>query len=354
MRAVALRRGTLLLLIVAAVGWVIVVLLRQPLPPSPPAPPAVFGAAMVPGTQGADPVNGSLWRSNTQVVCIRRSISGGRQAVLVNTDTGTQTPLTALRANALDSLPSGSSYPVRLSPDGRWLLWEESGGPFVAAALDGARVVRRTRVITGNAAPFAWTSDSRHWVEMTQASSDPNGVKLRRFSVDSPQPQVLPLNLPYFDAGFHLWVTPAGDAIMEQMEREDQLMDVPLTHRAAARPLPISFPPQTHGDEDALSPAGDRVAFLCQDSGRPEYVSPLVLLRRLLTGGRGMPSPSATTESLWISSFDAARGGFGPPHPVAESAFPSGDTPSFLHWTPDGRRVGFWYKDALWRTAPLN
>lgn len=329
----------LLLVLAAATVMTLKAQLKQTtVPPSPSVPQPVE----VPGMEHSLPIDAALWRNAHQVL---RLDGGGLGAAVVDTISGSKTPVphfTAILGRQTVSGPFG----VSLSPDGNWLLWHSfSNGPqsrpiWIAAALDGSRVVTWPRDGAVAFPKIAWMQDNRHWLEVQNGEElrQATGFKARVlfYSLDKPGVKTLPLQVPDWVSG--CWFTPKGHLVVASLvggAGTDDVYDFAFPAPQPVRKVTLSLP-ATDVTECALSPQGDRFAWqlykvhLSPRANLAERAVSLLLRRQ-----------TAYTHSIWVSDLDG--GNLRQITPETERA-----GPAYIHWTPDGKSIGYRYSDALW------
>lgn len=301
------------------------------LPPQGSAPLSLpDNAVKVPGTEGERPLAPAQWRSDHEVVLLRRESGEDRaRALLVDAGTGRQTRLLALEKILRGRSDQELSY-ATLSPDGKWLLWPGADGPrpfWTASTLDGAQRIERPMGSAGAEPTVAWLPDSRRWAELT-----PEGVSGRMVlhSLDGAASRSLRLDAR-LDGWDGLGFTGGNRGIVLRSwdgDRRVDLFDVALQENAlTARPFSVVLPQSERWVNDYVpSPRGDRIAW------------------RLVTPHKYLhPANAPFTVGVWVSDRDGSD-----LRPVLPDVPRGEGEPTDIHWTPDGRRIGFWRAGALW------
>ncbi len=277
----------------------------------------------VPGTQGCNPTDGSLWRSSQEMVCAPRD-ERGLKILSVNAVNGKRRILTSPPAN---EQVWGSG--VMVSPDGKWLLWPnmKSQAGWNVMRLDGKGWVQRPRATqSASRRTVAWLPDSSGWVE-----ASPYGLNGRNgdtvliiHKLNTAKTRVI--DVPEADGINDFQVTKRGEAVFSCSEPVSvRLVTVPLSGPRKVRQQNIA-PPFNAGNKQHImatlvSPQGDRIAWTSQIS----------------KGG-------STTESVWLSDIKGKNFKRLTPelrkHDLA---------PVYLHWMPDGKNLSFWRRESLWK-----
>ena len=282
--------------------------------------------APVPGTEGCQAVDDSLWISSREVVCIGRN----REALeIVDATTGKPQRTVALPANT----SIYSNFGVSVSPDGKWILWPSGkyGAPtWSAMSLDGKRVVTRPR-LSDNISDLrvAWRPDSRGWAEVceqfTSAGYKSGGLPvatrkttLRIYHLSSPKSDDVAVAQASAING--LQVTQKGEAMI--ICSGPRLVVVSMV-----APFPVKWEitptaPANSGSSDIdISPRGDRIAWTFQKMGG-----------------------NSVTESIWLSDIKGTQ------FEQVTPALPKDrDSLVYLHWTPDGKALSGWGTNQLIR-----
>ncbi len=251
------------------------------------------------------------WLSPHELICLKFE-SGFKtpRALLVDIRTGKQSVV----APALD-------LSARISPDGRWLLWERArrsslGGidwqkrsyhltPVRPGALRSRFVLwqgpANFRQTQKRARDFAWLPDSRGWVEVCWPASDirkrDDSARLVEYRLSGARARVWQVPAPLGACiEWVLGVTPAGEIVAATIAYEGELgngsgSDLLLMQRSAAktatvRVCHVGAPP---GDgwriNDAeLSPDRTRIAWLYERERESTATALLARLRRKYDG----------------------------------------------------------------------
>jgi hypothetical protein len=333
-----------LLLAAAAVIGLWVIWPRQG--DSPTFPPAT----RITGTENAIP-NLSFWRSDHELVCFYQNQIGTCRTASFETTTGFST-------SSMSSLISNSIIPdfnsinqIHVSPDGHWILWPGHAGAdhhlaWIASTLDGRQQREWPRRDIRYNHIFQWTQDSRHWVEIRDKTIENYGSEVRSahvkrtcaviHSVDTRNETVLPVNLPIEVCG-GLWCLASGQFIVTDGSKHHFYDFNATTH--VAREFSVTIPERTDVNDLALSPRGDRIAWVLttlQPTKPDNMLNAIHFLFR----------PTAS-YAYSLCESDGNGNHFHQLYPEVAQV----DFPNYLHWTPDGKRIGFWYKKSLWTVS---
>ncbi|MEO5623105.1 MAG: winged helix-turn-helix domain-containing protein [Dokdonella sp.] len=151
---------------------------------------------------------------------------------------------------------------ARYSPDGRWIAFRRGIAPysdiFIMSSEGGA--VRQLTHIAARIRGYTWMADNRTLV----FASDLNASSPSLYALDTETSHMQALGIgpaQYPDAGR------SGDSVVYEITRtQDKLQVLPLDSSGANKRV---LAPSTGSDfTPVLSPAGDRVAFVSDRSGR--------------------------------------------------------------------------------------
>jgi hypothetical protein len=273
------------------------------------------------------------------------------------------------------------SHDLQTSPDGKWALSDIPSRPTwtsFALALDGSQFVERiSKAEEEEAIPasdMVWLRDSRRWVRLTLSEGK---LVASTYSLDSTEVRHSePFSLPRGTSSdksvsvfSHLLgeiskdrilATPAeiDPAAVTGPDREICFYTVNIgsgqpnvseyTIRVPKTTLPLldgknalSFREQV-----VLSPKGDRLAWLLYS--RRETPPFRRFMNRFFSGSR---SPISSHVTISVSGIDGSN--FRTIGGIDEQTTNPNAFPLLLRWTPDGRRLSFIYKDAVW-TVPAD
>ena len=305
------------------------------------------GHGMVPWDRDG---NSYRWITNGQVLVFR--FKGQARTHGISNDvwqlsrrdlrTRRETPLTVLSAIFNEnSAPLGSTWP---SPNGKWLLCPGFGG-YCVAALDGSRIVKWRL-----GRPWEdghWLGDSHRWVGLTDDEKKHNLTRATVYDALAPHrrrtvPVVrvgafqihadAPFSAPElgWDGRLRVFSLIWGGA-----STQSQVVEAGLGAKTAIRTFTVAAPPglafpgtlSVAPLGTALSPWGDRIAWVCE---------------RAVKSGMDRPR-----FSLWTSHVDGSQ--------MREVGEITGETDSYhdiLQWLPDNHHLSFVYKDGLY-TVPV-
>jgi hypothetical protein len=320
-------------------------------------------------TTGAGPIGnaGSYhWLSDQEALNIRgvhtKATSGANSsvfmitsfgspvAVLYDLKTGKETPLTAL-TRLFASTTDVDLYP---SPDGKWALWPDKDG-VAGATVDGKRQYR-LREQSFQYGTALWLKDSRHWLHFLWNKDNTRIVQAHIHDIEAPDVvEKLPVTSPGPISESYPGITLAQDRLyVDRLHASNHPLNSPTELpiyecdlHAGAKPshkYVVKMPPDTVIDDFVFSPRGDQIAWKL----KLERVPPMArLLHRLY------PRYSASPEhavGLWVSDLDGRNLreiGHLDLHPAANSDTAEPE-PEDVQWLPDGKRLSFLYKQALW------
>ncbi len=300
----------------------------------------------IPGMEFSIPIDAPLWCNDHQVLRFQ-SINAG---AIVDTVSRRETPLTKMDAIWSKQGICGC-FDVALSPNGKWLLWRgfsegsQNRRIWIAAALDGSRII--TWPCVGSDGKIAWMQDSKHWIQIPSDEgvwrSSATPTPTRFYSLDTATVKTIPLFLPSWVSG--CWFTPKNHLIVASLvggAGTDDVYDFVLPSPQPVRKVTLSLP-ATDITECALSPKGNQFAWqlykvhLWPRANLAERAMSLLFHRR-----------TSYTRSVWVSDFDGG-------HLRQVTSETERVGPTYIHWTPDSKRIGFRYQNALWTVpAPVN
>ncbi|HZT40651.1 MAG TPA: hypothetical protein VFA07_00610 [Chthonomonadaceae bacterium] len=255
-----------------------------------------------------------------------------------------------------------------ISPDGAWMLYRNWAGgannPFrtLTLSLNGSRRIvwpawSETRFDMIRQ-PF-WLPDSRHWAEIVYDHTS-HTFLAAVYGLDGKHYTGVIARGRWLWSGEVHGITQSGSVLIRKFntpalpKRLVQIMEWDLqgilAHRANgsahARTISIRMPANTEevsGPDPRISPQGDRLAWvLTLENAHPEPA----WLQRLwaLFGQR-----QRKTFGLWVSHLDGSQ-----LREIGHINYqPDDEVPQDIRWTPDGKRLSFLYKGALY-TVPVD
>jgi hypothetical protein len=301
------------------------------------------------------------WLSNREAVLLRRDEGSNVQFMHLDVSNGTEKQMPGWSSDQMLVSWQSTSAPFRLciSPDRKRLLWEQPGINATWLFGGGARM-DGTHSFTLGVSPHIdlgqifWLSDSLHWVEITNAwTGGADTIRAYRYSFDRPaeaHPELVSLPPASSIDGMAIYSMVSDHRMLgHELFRADELtpglkfVDMSLnTDRPTAHAFRLSAPPNAKIHEMEFSPSGDRVAWLVEQ----EQASPLTTLL-----GRWIPRLNTiprTKMSLWICRLDGSQ-----MHEIGYVPLISEDSPmpENLDWLPDGQRISFTSKGALYTVS---
>jgi hypothetical protein len=268
--------------------------------------------------------------------------------------TGQEEPLTAL--TRLYNQTNDWVTSEEVSPDGKWLLWADTKDHAFAATLDARRLLQWRLEIGFD--PVHWEGDSRHWIELVRTYDDKHAVL---HDVQMPHSRT---RLEFGSADVIGWNDACEERILSErhmliwfsngsMDSEFSPIFYDISLNKATKPTRmynLPLPPGAICSEMEFSSQGDRVALLLRFKRVALFDS---WLHRLLPAYK--PTPHSYAE-IWISRLDGSS-----MRELAHTEHTDESNPgrnrdqvlNSIHWLPDGKRLSFVYKDALW-TVPAN
>lgn len=328
-----------------------------------------------------------FWLDDSNILFFRTAPADGYQAIRLELPAKVETPVPALRMEP--GLVRFSDWLPALSPDGKWLLWQERTerlNRIVICAVDGSRrmawpqqarlpVRDVNRALNQPLNEYGWMPDSKQWVRMTHT---PTGLQAELYPLNNPKaktvlPLLPPVGIPlglfrpqaffFLPTGRILAIpynvhfvapTPEGRELEHrEVTRRTHGGMVRVTNlgvgNTAALPgqtATISLPLGAEGGSLVPSPRGDRLAWFMVEKENTFWSEQI--LRWL---PHDMPFGPRYSLSLWVSRSDG-RGmrklGKLKTEPTLQFRLLN-----MLRWTPDGKRLSFLHDNALW-TVPVD
>lgn len=292
------------------------------------------------------------WLSGHEVLFLGDNPSK-RGFTLVRRDlaTGRDTRLTA--ATRIFEPAIGMNEFKELSPDGRRLLWDEVFKQRIGVvSLDGTQHSYYTHC----GSDAQWMADSRHWIEWFEHRivihdvTDPRASRALVYPHGS-------LLIGQNDDARSAWIPseshfrmlrqanlPEGSSAISEMWVVEGGFGA---NAVPSRRIRIPLPYTSDYPDTALSPRGDRIAYLLRYKQAPPL---LVLLKRFWPA---LQVRSRSDEALWISNADGTD-----MHEIGfeEQTSKRVNAPalfSYLRWLPDGRSVSYIHEHGLY-TVPVH
>ena len=262
-------------------------------------------ARLVAGSEHSFPVAASQWRSPHEVVCFLGYGTIQYTTVSIDTDTNFQTPLTAFDKGPGKNTLFSNPYWVKMSPDGKWLLWT-NGSTWTAATLDGLHQ-RKWPVLQNNSFPkFGWLPDSRHWGLLTEGDRN-NHIWMH--DVTSSTVKDIPIALSSWGTNTLQFLSNDHASIISSYGFPGtNLYEVPLFSDNSTIKTDNIRTPRIASDVDTpiremvLSPNGEQVAWLLQIA---HVASPPPQRLQKLLSFLSFPH-TEITESIWVSKRDGS------------------------------------------------
>ncbi len=302
------------------------------------------------------------WQSDHEIIAYRDTEKG---AIAFRTDirTGLETTLAGFNQPA-ERRRLDVDNGCKLSPNGKWLLWHSPDSPnepvsWFAANEDCTTVERPVSGTPseenpgpdiGGQSAWAWMPGSDSWLSLIKGAGGLHALlyplnphlPVRTIKVTLPKEDVSiwgddpPLLLGFTQEGLALaaaWEQEYTDAT------EVHLLSFRLPSGEAGRKITVRLPKPAFIQQIALSPSGDRLAWLLWHDQTPGRFQ-----RFLHRWFSSVKLDSKQIIELWISRTDGSN-----MHEIGQQELPI-DSFNFLslHWTPNGKALSFYYKDALY------
>lgn len=344
---------------------------------------------VVPASQfGGDDIQ---WVSNSELVFERSTVNSvfTQTGIFhVNLKTG------ALWNDViLKQLLSGDREPIRVSPEGDWLISGTKSERlprrpethyYSVGRSDGTRQIRRD--VGDGFLGVRWLADNRHWLELYGKHVVPAGFRgvwtnMNSAPVHITRIQVCDLEAP--DAARTIQIQPSsllsapGIAHNLAAITEDRYLSwsrSPPNQQIVIRELALNAktpvhqyiitPPKRQGAISLLfTPGGDKILWKLAE--RREAGPAAQMLHRVIPR---FPANDLVRVSLWVSRLDGSQmrdlGGVNHSVPSVDVIRVSGPidretgerlwgppTPRRIRWSPDGKQIGFVMDGAVWVTS---
>jgi hypothetical protein len=279
------------------------------------------------------------WLADHEIMLFRDPARSDWTLVRVNESTKRQQPLSAL--TRLFARSGGKPGSIQVSPDGKWMLWTNAAGGTVVSRTDGAR---HFDYPPGKPSEKRWMCESVRWIELVHDGKffsyavmhdivNPHKAQ-RRVLVPS-----IPCTREFVDvAGMR---PTADDHILAGLwnGQEGNLNPAGIialnmnAHLSAVGQYRLDPPHAADRAELEFAPLYGRLAWVL------EYGPGL----SALVGASGQ-------TGLWVTDmFGWKSRELGSLETSPDDS--SSSRPVSIQWTPDGGRLSFVYRDALW-TVP--
>jgi hypothetical protein len=229
-----------------------------------------------------------------------------------------------------------------LSPDGKWLLWQSTSsfpdGQWIAATLDGQSQQWKQGSDAGSEFPGisthpVWLRDSSGWVELVSRYANQTytitQANLYRLGKTDP---VKRIRIRGLDDGLLAGVTQDDRVMMHHPDdpRASEVTQAEFSRigldaeTVSAQKLTFSLPTSADAADFILSPHGNRLAWILKREREPSRQYTLYIAN---ADGTGI-HPIGSTEGVQVGK------GY--------------SWPRDIRWLPDGKRLSFVFKKAVW------
>jgi hypothetical protein len=271
------------------------------------------------------------WLSDQEALIGRKSGDGKTTFVRYNLSSRQETPLPEL--TALFNRYPGKPDTVQVAPNGEWLLWTDARNVTEVARLDGAR---HFQVASGAHSENRWMSDSRRWVELIST-----GELFSQANIHTVGSTVATKAKPLFPA---FPSTPEQLNIARLAVAEDKHV---LAHFWNGKPgmlhpariIASSFTPNPmqRGKYSLPAPREDYARGDLAFAPQTERIAWILHFRRRF--------PFRSSVGLWVTRLGKLQ-----PDEIGYLEWSPGSKsgPHRVQWMPDGKRLSFVYRNALW------
>jgi hypothetical protein len=294
-------------------------------------------------------VSGSGYRANRSYSLERFDVRNGSSSRLAE-------------LTRLFNVSKGWCHTARISPDRKWLLWM-ADRKYVAATLDGKRHYEWPMLTEFRPHPIdfedphmtgpCWLRDSRHWVEYEYLQYRQQFV-VHELTVPGARSAIaLPPNSDYWFGDS--W-TGDGPSAKKLFVFSIGGAEVDFSPPTAQIKRHVQLPAQTFGlslTDSAFDPIHDRLAWMILQM-RPPESRMVKILKSIFPFFKTKMQPR---HEVWMSGMDGTGrtliGVFAP-----ESSFNAfNNSTSYvvstdLRWQPNGKKLSFRHKNALWKLQP--
>ena len=246
-----------------------------------------------------------------------------------------------------ESKLADASAECLLSPNGKWLLWNEINHArgWLAHAVNIETLHTVTARLKNGTHEGFWLTDSSGWIDMCGSWSDGNELTIHQLEGNLTQRSV-PIVVTY--ASQFLGITHNREVVATDTSLDRQStpgigqdsFDLYLTDLRASTPVAVKstipFPPRVKGHKPVLSPDGSQIAWTCSRDSSPQSFFQRVLVRC------GIKQHSSL--EIWVGPV---RGG-----QMRQIGYLNDDDSKEwfdkLKWTPDGKHLSYLWNEDLW------
>lgn len=273
---------------------------------------------------------------------VRRNVRTGREAVFPSLN-----PKLTTHVRRSGGILSFLSF--KLSPDSKWLLWLNGKGKqsrWIVSSVDGSHAYQWVASADEGLKPLAtaWLPNSRRFVTLSVYK---NRACLFLYSLDTPN-RVQKLDFPRLICdGVVEGILPKGFVLVQILRqnqgREEWRGDFLAlgfdAHAGQVRKFSASLPPRASIQTAALSPQGNRLAWIL-------WIDPLP---GAANRGQAKERHSSSAQvGIWVCHADGSRMREIGRLPVDENRMSESFTLDELNWLPDDKRVSFVYRGTFY------
>ena len=313
------------------------------------------------GGRGNDGI-GVHWLSNEELLVCRFEGVTGRDRTIYrhNILTGQEKPLPGI-IQARNLLQEDTVDDQCVSPDGRWFLCSSRWDGCLLAEVEGTRHTLYKSADDDAYRSFWWTADSRYWLENYHT----NGTASRLILHDIAHPdfqESIPIgNHGAVFGALEAVISPReGITLQDLYPHTDGILIEPPhpgkphrvtfsrisldAHAVVLAQYPVDTPQGSSLYATYLSPKRDRIAWIVTTARKNVIQNWLHNYLSLV------PRYDQTVKEVWVSQLDGSH-----MHAIGNIMVKPGEELDALplQWLPDGKRLSFEYKDALY-TVPAD
>lgn len=279
-----------------------------------------------------------FWLSDHQLLFLNYTEASGYTTSLLDTNTKKET-LYKGKGTFFGDLSIDDTI-FRLSTDGKKLLWVNNY-EVIATDRNGTKLGHWQRQLGQAMYVKEWMQDSTHWIEGIE-KNDGTYAKIHGIGEPSQTEQ----KIDGLGDGDFLGFTNRKTLLTMDGETpfnasgQYELIETPLDGKTKPRHIAFPFSHEVNARRVALSPKGDKLAWVVVAECPPSRMT--IWLARL----RRANVETEKLVSLWMSDIDgrkAVRKGY-----FGSETFNSHELPTSVEWLPDGKRVSFCYKNTLY------